>query len=222
MCGPIALGIASRANGNRLHMIWHHLLYFGGKTLTYMFIGLVFGLFGHGLVLAGMQQALSVIMGSVMVLLAIVYITKTMGFHQTRLTVLLQNRLVPVFSQLLSRPGIFTPFYLGLLNGLLPCGLVYIALAGAIATGNSFYAATYMGLFGLATMPVMLTFMVFSGQLAFSYKTQLQKIAPVLIGAMGMILLLRGLNLGIPFLSPVMDALMLPADKSAEAVGCHP
>jgi uncharacterized protein len=222
MCGPIALGIAGRTNGRTANRLWHHMLYFGGKTMTYMAMGLLFGLFGHGLVLAGLQQTLSVVMGFIMVILAVLYITKTMGFHQNRLTAVLQNRLVPIFSRLLSKPGAFTPFYLGLLNGLLPCGLVYIALAGAIATGNSVYASVYMGLFGLATIPLLLAFMVFSGQLAFSYKTQLQKIAPILVGAMGMILVLRGLNLGIPYLSPVIDALMLPTDKGVEAIGCHP
>jgi uncharacterized protein len=108
------------------------------------------------------------------------------------------------------------------LNGLLPCGLVYIGLSAAVATGNTINAAMYMGLFGLATVPVMLSFMIFSGQFTLALRNQLNKVAPVLIGVMGMILVLRGLNLGIPYLSPVIDALMLPADRSLEAVGCHP
>lgn len=222
MCGPIALGIVGRSNGSISTRTWHHLLYFGGKTFTYMVMGMLFGLFGHGLVLAGLQQTLSVIMGGVMLFLAFIYLFKTTSFHQNRLSSSIQNKLVPLFSNLLERPGKFTPFSLGLLNGLLPCGLVYIGLSAAVATGNTAYASIYMGLFGLATVPVMLAFMIFSGQFTLALRNQLNKVAPVLIGVMGMILVLRGLNLGIPYLSPVIDALMIPADRSAEAVGCHP
>jgi uncharacterized protein len=222
MCGPIALGIAGRAKGNLATQSWLHLLYFAGKTLTYMGMGFLFGMFGHGLVLAGLQQTLSVVMGAIMLVLAFFYISKTTSFHHNHLTNLMQNKLVPLFSRLLSRPGVLTPFYLGLLNGLLPCGLVYIGLSAAVATGNTINAAMYMGLFGLATVPVMLSFMIFSGQFTLALRNQLNKVAPVLIGVMGMILVLRGLNLGIPYLSPVIDALMLPADRSLEAVGCHP
>lgn len=222
MCGPIAMGIASSGTGLGLERVGKHLLYFFGKTITYAVLGLVFGLFGQGLVLAGMQQVLSVTMGLLMVLLAVIYLSKSSLFHSNLLTQYLQNKLLPLFRKAMSNQGNSMPFFLGLLNGLLPCGLVYIGLAAAVATGHSLYSAAFMGLFGLGTIPLMLAFMFFSGQLAVSLKNKVQQFAPVLVGIMGVLLLVRGLDLGIPYLSPVAEALILPTGKPADAIGCHP
>lgn len=225
MCGPIALSIAGRqagGNGKGPARLWGHLSYFLGKTITYGLLGLVFGLFGQGLVLAGFQQALSVAMGSVMLLLVAISLVKIKWFHSNRATVFLQGKLISAFGYLLKRPGNFTPLLIGLLNGLLPCGLVYIGITAAIATGHSLYAALYMVLFGVGTMPVMLAFTVFAGQLSFSWRDRIRQLTPVLMAVVGTILVLRGLNLGIPYISPFLESLMVQGDRSAEAAACHP
>jgi sulfite exporter TauE/SafE len=99
---------------------------------------------------------------------------------------------------------------------------VYIGLTASVATGNALYAALYMILFGAGTIPVMLAFTVFTGQLGFSWRNRIRQLTPVLMALMGTILVLRGLNLGIPYISPLLDALMIQGDRGAEAAGCHP
>ena len=99
---------------------------------------------------------------------------------------------------------------------------MYIGLTASVATGNAMQAALYMILFGAGTIPVMLAFTVFTGQLGFTWRTRIRQLTPVLMALMGTILVLRGLNLGIPYISPLLDSLMIQGDKGAEAVGCHP
>ncbi len=224
MCGPIALSISGRpgAGTSMVGKMGGYLSYFLGKTLTYGILGMIFGLFGQGLVLAGFQQALSVAMGSVMLLLVIISLVKTSWFHSNKATVFLQNKLIPAFGYLLKKPGSFTPFLLGLVNGLLPCGLVYIGLTAAVATGHALQASLYMLLFGAGTIPTMLAFTVFAGQLSFSWRTKLRQLTPVLMAIVGSILILRGLNLGIPYVSPLLDSLMITGNRGSEGVECHP
>jgi hypothetical protein len=221
MCGPIALSISGR-NAHTGNRFLPHLLYFSGKTLTYGLMGLLFGMFGQGLVMAGWQQGLSIAMGVMMLLLVLVSLVKAPWFHQNPATTWLQHKLVPVFGLLFKRQGISTSFFLGLLNGLLPCGLVYIGLTAAVATGNAFNAGLYMVVFGLGTMPVMLAFLVFTRQLSYGWRTRLRQLTPALMAIVGTILILRGLDLGIPYISPMLDSLMITSGRGAEAVPCHP
>lgn len=221
MCGPIALSISGRTDLNKGRFI-HQLLYFSGKTFTYGVMGLIFGLFGQGLVLAGFQQGLSVAMGVIMLSLVIVSLVKAPWFHQNPLMIWLQNKLIPVFGLLFRRQHTFSSLYLGLLNGLLPCGLVYIGLTAAVATGNAIQSGIYMLVFGLGTMPVMLFFLIFAQQVSYNWRAKLRSLTPVLMTLVGTILILRGLNLGIPYISPMLDSLMITTARGAEAVPCHP
>jgi sulfite exporter TauE/SafE len=209
------------AAGRPYQRVFGYLLYFSGKTITYGLLGFVFGLFGHGLVLAGFQQILSVVMGSIMLLLVALSIFKSTMFHSNKATVYLQNKLVPAFGQLLSNRTFFSPSLIGMLNGLLPCGLVYIGLTAAVATGNALHSFLYMLLFGLGTIPVMLAFVIFTGQLSITWRVRLRQLTPVLMALVGTILVLRGLNLGIPYISPLLDSLMLSGDRGTEAIPCH-
>ncbi len=221
MCGPVALSISARqADGDNRFL--QNLLYFGGKTTTYGLLGLLFGLFGQGLVMAGWQQGLSIAMGGLMLLLVVVSVFKSPWFHQNPATNWMQNKLVPAFGALFGRRGPFATFLLGLLNGLLPCGLVYIGITAAIATGNALNAGLYMVMFGLGTMPMMLAFLIFSRQLSFNWRNRLRRLTPALMVIVGTILILRGLDLGIPYISPLLDSLMITAGPGKEAVPCHP
>ncbi|MCU0403382.1 MAG: sulfite exporter TauE/SafE family protein [Chitinophagaceae bacterium] len=223
MCGPIVLGMLGQGSQDKSkNRLTGYLLYFSGKTITYGLLGALFGLFGHGLVLAGFQQVLSVVMGSIMLLLVFVSIFRVSWFHSNRATIFLQNKLVPAFGWILQRTSIWSSFLIGLLNGLLPCGLVYIGLTAAVATGHFVQSAEYMLLFGVGTIPVMLAFVIFSGQLSYALKSKLKQVTPVLMALVGTILVLRGLNLGIPYISPLLDSLMLTGDRSIEAIPCHP
>jgi sulfite exporter TauE/SafE len=91
---------------------------------------------------------------------------------------------------------------IGFLNGFLPCGLVYMAVFGAIATGSLVEGSFYMVLFGLGTIPLMTTAIYLGKFLNSTLKQRIQKAIPVFIVIIGALFILRGLGLGIPYLSP--------------------
>jgi len=103
---------------------------------------------------------------------------------------------------------------IGFLNGLLPCGMVYLALGSALATGNMLNGALFMIFFGLGTMPALLAVAMGGQLIPFSARQRLQKVLPVFVASMGLLLILRGMNLGIPFVSPHLDT-------TETMVSCH-
>ena len=106
-------------------------------------------------------------------------------------------------------------FIVGLLNGLLPCGLVYIACAAATATGSLMSGVDYMMAFGLGTVPMLLTISMVGTKLQFVLRLRLQRLIPVSLAIVGALLVLRGMALGIPYVSPE-----LPTEAGA-ATCCH-
>jgi hypothetical protein len=102
---------------------------------------------------------------------------------------------------------------LGLLNGLLPCGLVYVACAGATATGGLMAGVQYMAAFGLGTVPMMLGISLSGRLIPIALRLQLRKAIPVSVFLLASLLILRGLALGIPYLSPDL--------ASANSSCCH-
>jgi sulfite exporter TauE/SafE len=109
-------------------------------------------------------------------------------------------------SALLRRHSFTSLLVLGLLNGLLPCGLVYVACAGATATGGLFSGAAYMAAFGLGTVPMMLGISVSGRLIPLSLRLQLRKAIPVSVFLLASLLILRGLSLGIPYVSPDLSS----------------
>jgi sulfite exporter TauE/SafE len=103
---------------------------------------------------------------------------------------------------LLQRSSLVALFLLGLVNGLLPCGLVYMALAAAITTGTMVQGVMFMAGFGLGTVPVMLTIALLGKQLQGGLRKRLSAFLPAFSVVIAVLILLRGLNLGIPYVSP--------------------
>ena len=93
-------------------------------------------------------------------------------------------------------------FTIGVLNGLLPCGFVYVGIAGAVSTVNWLTGALYMTMFGLGTFPVMFATAVFGKIINVNLKRRVSKLIPVFAVVLALLFILRGLNLGIPYLSP--------------------
>jgi hypothetical protein len=221
MCGPLALSITMPGKAGQSQFAAAG--YFLGKTFTYGLLGLVFGFFGQQLRLAGMQQALSVTMGISMLLFVFLTIAKPSLFHQNKFTNWVNSRLTPIFSYLFKqRQGAITPVVFGMLNGLLPCGLVYFGLTAAIATGNAYQSSLFMLLFGLGTMPVMFAFLFLSRQFGYRFRLFFLRSTPYVMALLGVVLVLRGLDLGIPYVSPVLESLSLAPDRHTEVLGCHP
>lgn len=169
--------------------------------------------------IAGLQRWLSVSAGILLLLVVAVLMMNAKQYHENKLTVWISKKLVPLFRMVLNNTGKTTPIFLGLLNGLLPCGLVYLGIIGSLATGSALQGALFMLAFGLGTAPVMLSFLLMAKQFNFNYRKRLQKLAPVFISLVAVILILRGLNLGIPYLSPIVHA--LPGYHNADPIICH-
>lgn len=204
MCGPLVMAINYKQKG-----IFKNLLYHGGRLMSYATLGVIFGMLGKGFSMAGWQQLLSVLAGVTIILITLLPKLKV-NYLQNRWQ---QSVLTPMKRKLLSavnKGAYSTMLSLGLLNGLLPCGLVYVALAASVASSNPMDGAVLMSGFGLATLPVMLT-MTFGGSwLMKRFRHQLHYAIPFMAIFMGTLLVLRGLSLDIPFVSPVLSSVFGP------------
>ena len=204
MCGPIALSLPIGKWGAR-DKITGILLYNFGRVLTYGFMGLLFGAIGKGFSMAGLQQAVSIILG-VCTIAIVIMPARTAG----KLDAISQHiPYLPVVKRnitLLFKQKTFSSLALiGLLNGLLPCGFVYMALAGAIATASSLSGAGFMMLFGIGTIPAMLLVAFSSHLFPIEVRSRIRKMVPVFMFMIGAILIVRGMNLGLPYMSPQFD-----------------
>ncbi len=197
MCGPLALALPATGN-TRATFLAGRVLYNMGRLITYAALGAVFGLLGQSFALAGFQRWISLAAG-VMILLSLF---ATSRFTLGQPTVAAVSWLKSAFSRLLKMRSLGSVFTLGLLNGLLPCGLVYAAAAAAATTGHFLDGTLAMLAFGLGTVPMMLGFSLAGPRLHTLLRFKLQRLVPASLAIVGGLLILRGLALGIPYLSP--------------------
>lgn len=213
MCGPIAIALPV-GKSSWLNRLLGVLTYNTGRGLTYMFMGGIIGLLGMGISMAGFQQWASIIAGSVMILFVIVPMifsrTKTNSGIFAKLTSFLQRKLSPLFKNA-SYGSLFT---IGLLNGILPCGLVYVALAGALNMHGIVSSMLFMGAFAVGTMPIMSALAITGSFLSIKVRTLINKISPYIIILLGVLFIMRGLSLGIPYISPKSEALTPVVEKA--------
>jgi sulfite exporter TauE/SafE len=204
MCGPIALALPVPAGG-QLTKVAGRALYNFGRITTYATLGLLIGLFGQSLSLALSQQKLSVSIGIIMLLLIVLPGKATHRLNAFAPVARFTGRVKRQFSGLFRKRSLSALFGLGLLNGLLPCGMIYVALAGAVATGSGVTGMAYMALFGLGTLPMMLSISLGVQWLNIQWRNKLLRVVPVFTVLLAFMLILRGLDLGIPGLSPHVE-----------------
>ncbi len=205
MCGPIAIALPGGFK-TKLSLTLSRLLYNAGRLVTYCFLGLVAGIVGEAIALAGWQQSLSIVMGSaIIVAIAIPYILRRSKYNETLLAPV-KSLFSKFWSGLMKRRSFTSLFLIGLLNGFLPCGFVYIALAAATSTGAIINSITYMLLFGLGTTPIMLATSLFGQFLPQRIKHSIVRLLPIAGLALGTLLVLRGMSLGIPYISPKVES----------------
>lgn len=215
MCGPIAMMLPVDHNNptrKALQITTYHI----GRITAYAILGLAFGLLGKGLFLAGMQQQISIGVGVMMIAIAIIPERIFAKYNFSKPVYRLISNLKTSLGKQFKRKSLDALFSIGFLNGLLPCGLVYAALFGAIAMQNVSLGVTYMALYGLGTIPMMTLVVYASGLLSIPWRNQLQKIIPVVTVFLGILFIVRGLGLGIPFLSPTDVSLLVQATPQ-----CH-
>jgi len=119
-----------------------------------------------------------------------------------KFTSYLFNKSRTLFRDLFQKKTFGSLFTIGLLNGLLPCGLVYVALASSLNTTDVYKGALLMFFFGLGTMPLLFVLSLAGKYLSVRFRTFIHKSVPIIIVTLGILFILRGLNLGIPFISP--------------------
>jgi len=215
MCGPLALSLPlqGKAVAERLLLTVSYNL---GRAFTYSLLGLLLGFAGQQFFLFGYQQLLTILTGSVLLIVLFA------GRYRPGTRLLpagVHARIGKVLQRLLrtaSSPASF--FIVGMINGLLPCGLVYLAAGSAIATGNPWVGATLMFLFGMGTFPLMIAVMMLDVFIPPARRVQLRRLVPVFVCVTALLLIVRGLNLGIPYLSPERQQGVFPLQQ----VVCHP
>jgi sulfite exporter TauE/SafE len=209
MCGPLALALPQTGNSG-LSFSAGRFAYNLGRVATYCLLGIVFGLLGKTLLLAGIQRWVSIALG--VALLIGLFASRKLALWRpvTALVGILKTKM----SAQLRRRSFVALVTLGLFNGLLPCGLVYVAGAGATAAGGLLSGVSYMAAFGAGTMPMMLAIGLSGKLVPFSLRLKLQKAIPISVFILAALLILRGMALGIPYISPV-----LPADSGMSC--CH-
>ena len=201
MCGPIAFALpVDRMNRRRgiYQTVYYHL----GRLLAYAAIGALFGLLGRGLYLAGFQQRLSILIGIVMIVMVVLPIHIFNRFNFSKPLYSLIGKLKSKLRLYLKKTSYKALFSIGFFNGFLPCGMVYMALVGAMATSEVHFGAIYMFIFGLGTVPMM-TFAVHSKHVfSLNIRKKISKAIPVFVIIIGILFILRGMGLGIPYVSP--------------------
>ena len=201
MCGPIAFMLPLN-HSNKVQKGTQLTIYHLGRLLAYALLGLVFGLAGKSLQLFGVQQKLSIGIGIIMILLVIIPSQYFAKFSITKHVYGIVGYLKTALGHQLKKRTPDTFLTIGFLNGFLPCGLVYVALFGAIAMGSVWHGSLYMVLFGLGTIPLMSAVVFAKDWVGKHVQFKVKRLIPIFVVVMGCLFILRGMGLGIPYLSP--------------------
>ena len=203
MCGPIALALPSQSK-SKLSFYSGRILYNLGRVVTYSIMGLVIGLIGQKINLAGYQQIVSIVLGVVILVIVLLPSRIKNYFIQLKPVQIITKKLQSSIGVLFRKGSQSSLFSIGVLNGFLPCGFVYVALAGAVAMGNVEKSILFMVLFGMGTIPAMFSASIVTNLFGQNFRKKIHRAIPVFASVLAVIFILRGLNLGIPYLSPKM------------------
>ncbi len=203
MCGPLVMIIHGNSSSRNRAWWWNKVIYHFGRLLVYAAFGLIAGFIGKGIASAGFQQWLSVIAG---ISLLVIIIWPYMPFKKISWGQPVFLYVNKTFSTFLQSKNKSKYFFLGVINGFLPCGLVYGAMAASISAGSPFGSMLFMILFGVATVPVLITIAGFSGAIQKRFKAKSLGYLRVGLSVLAILFILRGANLGIPYLSPRVAA----------------
>lgn len=204
MCGPIALALPLNRE-SLFSKVTGALLYNTGRVFMYALLGGLFGLIGQSIIIAGYQQSLSIILGITVLIMILLPNKLATKFRFLSFTYSFIGKLKQKLKTLFKQNSFSSLFFIGTLNALLPCGLVYLGIAGAIAAGSLLQGSIFMAVFGLGTVPAMLTVALISSSININFRKKINKAVPVFAASMALLLILRGMNLGIPYISPEMS-----------------
>lgn len=215
MCGPLAFSLPLKRDSDVAKFIGS-FLYNMGRIVTYSLFGFLLGLAGKSVSLFGFQQWLSVIAGLTILFFLLAPKRWIAGsFNNSRFS-RYTSGLRSMIGLLFLKKNYQALFTIGLLNGLLPCGLIYMAIAGAVVAADPFKSAFFMASFGLGTLPVMWAVSFFGNYIGIGLRQKIRRAYPVMMVLVACLLIVRGMGLGIPYVSPSINK------NVADAVNCHP
>lgn len=219
MCGPIALsmGLTKKQAAN---FYLQNLTYQLGRIFTYSLLGALLGIIGQGFEMAGFQKYLTISAGALLIIMAVFsFGGKDFASKIPFLSKFLYSVKMNL-GKLLQKADYRSRFTTGLLNGFLPCGMVYMALTASLAGGGIWQGALYMALFGLGTLPFMFAIVLAGNLMNQAFRVKVLKAVPVIMIILGGLFILRGLELGIPYVSPKAEAMTIIKDPNG-TVNCH-
>lgn len=196
MCGPLMMALL--AGTDPAARVRSRVAYHAGRLTTYALIGLIFGLVGRGFHVAGWQRAVSMVAGVLLLIGGALASRLSLDAWLVRSV----GWVKALFRLRMGRKTLGSLMFLGMINGFLPCGLVYAAGVAAAASGSPLSGVVSMVVFGLGTLPLLLAVDRLGQGLGADGRARLQKAVPWVIAGVGVLLIVRGLGLGIPYLSP--------------------
>lgn len=208
MCGPLLMSLPHSRGW--LGPVYYHF----GRISMYGLGGILFGTLGRGIYLAGWQQGLSITLGALILLITLTRLIGkrfSLSFKSIGLYQWVQRQMAALWKS----PSPVTFLAAGAANGLLPCGMVYVAIAMALTSASALGSAAFMLCFGLGTIPMLMGLQVSGRMVSVPVRYRIRRLLPYLTACVAVLLILRGLNLGIPFVSPVL------ASRPSQAVICH-
>lgn len=201
MCSPLMLSIPF-GKGNSLNVLKQGFLYQLGRVLSYVAIGLLFYAVGKSFELVMLQNGISIFIGALLLIYGFMRLLRksNSGFEQRFISFL---NLPKLYAKLQGKRNGATKMFLGVANGLLPCGLVYMAAVTSVLAESFQQNMLFMVAFGFGTIPTMLAVLVLGKNLK-NLGVKLYRTTPFILMLMGFYFVLRGMELGIPFMSPTL------------------
>lgn len=213
MCGPIALMLPAEKT-SAAKIATGKLLYNFGRVTTYIFVGLLLGSLGMAISLQGFQRELSVLTGVIILVVVILSSGKKEKLIEYKITNAYTNPLRNQLKKLFSKKSFLSLFLIGVINGLLPCGFVYLASAGAATSGSVNGAVMYMLLFGLGTFPVMMAITLAANYFGIKFRNIFSRVSPFIAVALALFLIYRGTDM------KLLDNAHLHNSKLPAAINC--
>ncbi len=215
MCGPIALMLPLDRQ-NPVKKVTQLMSYQMGRLLSYSLLGLMFGILGRGLYLAGLQQKLSILAGAAMIGMVLISEKTFARYNFSGPVGSVLGKIRGAMARQFGRTSPQAMLAIGILNGLLPCGMVYAALLGAVAMQNVLRGTAFMFFFGLGTMLLMSAVPYLGHTVSPSIRNRIRRFVPIAVGCLGLLFIVRGMGLSIPYVSPSAVSLFL-----GQAPDCH-
>lgn len=185
MCSPLAVAVTSKKP-----FLLSGIIYNSGRVLVYALLGALAATFGSALHLAPYQQTISIALG-------IAFLIIGMGLFSAQVPYLgvwvvkFTSYLKKLFGKALQHKSSFTTFLLGMINGLLPCGLTYLALSACLILPSASEGFLFMIFFGFGTWPVMVGFTRLLNFAFLKNPLSLGKFSKLAMVAIGCLLLFR-------------------------------